>query len=43
VARDRNGKAIWQDLVSEHGFTGSYQAVKRFVPLSSAAAKMRSS
>ena len=31
LARDRNGKAIWQDLVSEHGFTGSYQAVKRFV------------
>jgi len=29
--RGRNGKAIWQDLVSEHGFTGSYQAVKRFV------------
>ncbi len=22
---------IWQDLVSEHGFTGSYTAVKRFV------------
>ena len=31
LARGRNGKAIWQDLVSEHGFTGSYQAVKRFV------------
>jgi transposase len=30
-ARGRNGKAIWQDLVSEHGFTGSYQAMKRFV------------
>ena len=29
--RGRNGKAIWQDLVSEHGFSGSYQAVKRFV------------
>jgi transposase len=29
--RGRNGKAIWQDLVSEHAFTGSYQAVKRFV------------
>ena len=28
--RGRNGKAIWQDLVSEHGFSGSYQAVKRF-------------
>jgi transposase len=31
LARGRNGKAIWQDLVSDHGFTGSYQAVKRFV------------
>ena len=31
LARGRNGKAIWQDLVSEHGFTGDYQAVKRFV------------
>ena len=31
LARGRNGKAIWQDLVSEHRFTGSYQAVKRFV------------
>jgi len=27
----RNGKAIWQDLVSDHGFPGSYQTVKRFV------------
>jgi transposase len=27
----RNGKAIWQDLVSGHGFPGSYPAVKRFV------------
>lgn len=31
LARGRNGKAIWQDLVSDHGFTGGYQAVKRFV------------
>jgi len=23
--------AIWQDLVSDHGFAGGYQAVKRFV------------
>jgi hypothetical protein len=30
-ARGRNGKAIWQDLVSDHGFAGGYQAVKRFV------------
>jgi Mu transposase, C-terminal domain len=27
----RNGKAIWQDLVSDHGFAGDYQTVKRFV------------
>jgi len=31
LAHGRNGKAVWQDLLSEHGFTGSYQAVKRFV------------
>ena len=31
LGRGRNGKAIWQDLVSDHGFTGSYEAVKRFV------------
>ena len=29
--RGRNAMAIWQDLVSDHGFTGSYEAVKRFV------------
>jgi hypothetical protein len=29
LARGRNGKAIWQDLVSDHGFAGDYQAVKR--------------
>ena len=23
--------AIWQDLVDDHGFAGSYQSVKRFV------------
>ena len=23
--------AIWQDLVDDHGFTGGYQSVKRFV------------
>ena len=27
----RNAMAIWQDLVSDHGFGGSYEAVKRFV------------
>jgi len=31
LARGRNGKAIWQDLVSENGYSGSYQAVKRFI------------
>lgn len=27
----RNAVAIWQDLVTEHGFAGSYESVKRFV------------
>ena len=31
LCRGRNAKAIWQDLVSDHGFAGSYQTVKRFV------------
>src|SRR5271169_6936791 len=31
LARGRNAMAIWQDLVSDHGFAGGYQAVKRFV------------
>jgi transposase len=31
LSRGRNAKAIWQDLVSDHGFAGSYQTVKRFV------------
>ena len=29
--RARNAKAIWQDLVDDHGFDGGYQSVKRFV------------
>jgi transposase len=29
--RGRNAMAIWQDLVSVHGFERSYQSVKRFV------------
>src|SRR6516165_3923653 len=29
--RGRNAMAIWQDLVSDHGFAGGYEAVKRFV------------
>jgi transposase len=31
LARGRNAKAIWQDLVDTHSFAGSYQSVKRFV------------
>ena len=27
----RNAKAIWQDLVTQHGFSGEYASVKRFV------------
>lgn len=37
LARGRNAKAIWQDLVDEQGFTGRYASVKRF------AAKLRAS
>lgn len=31
VARGRNAKAIWQDLISQSGFPQSYQSVGRFV------------
>jgi hypothetical protein len=31
LSRDRNAMAIWQDLMSESGFRGGYQTVKRFV------------
>jgi transposase len=31
LARGRNAMAIWQDLVSQAGFTNGYQSVKRFV------------
>jgi transposase len=31
LGRDRNAMAIWQDLVTDHGFAGSYESVKRFV------------
>jgi transposase len=31
LQRGRNAMAIWQDLVTEHGFTHSYQSIKRFV------------
>lgn len=30
LARGRRAKTIWQDLVDDHGFTSSYQSVKRF-------------
>jgi transposase len=29
LSRGRNAKGIWQDLVDDHSFTGSYQSVKR--------------
>jgi len=35
LARGRRATTIWQDLVDDHGFTASYQSVKRF------AAKLR--
>jgi len=31
LAKGRNAKAVWQDLVDDHGFTGRYASVKRFV------------
>ena len=31
LSRGRNAMGIWQDLVSESGFGGGYQTVKRFV------------
>lgn len=31
LTRGRNAKAIWQDLVDDHGFVGGYQSVKRFI------------
>jgi transposase len=31
LERGRNAMAIWQDLVSDHGFAHSYESVKRFV------------
>ena len=36
LAQGRNGKAIWQDLVSDHGFAGGYQAVS-LVPIQGSA------
>ena len=31
LGHGRNAKAIWQDLVDDHGFRAGYQSVKRFV------------
>jgi transposase len=31
LSRGRNAVAIWHDLISENGFSGGYQTVKRFV------------
>jgi transposase len=31
LGQGRNAKAIWQDLVDDHGFRGAYQSVQRFV------------
>lgn len=31
VGQGRDARAIWQDLVDDHGFTHSYQSVRRFV------------
>src|SRR3954454_18781653 len=31
VGRGRNAMAIWQDLVSDHGFAGKYASVMRYV------------
>jgi len=31
LSRGRNATGIFQDLVDRHGFTGSYESVKRFV------------
>jgi transposase len=31
LSRGRNARAIWQDLVTEHGFSAGYQSVRRFI------------
>jgi transposase len=31
LTQGRNAIGVWQDLVSESGFNGGYQTVKRFV------------
>ena len=41
LGRGRNAMAIWQDLVSDHGFPHGYQTVKRFVHKQSCLRKSR--
>ena len=31
LSRGRNARAIWQDLVSDHGFNAGYQSVRRYI------------
>jgi hypothetical protein len=31
LSRGRNATSIWQELVDQHGYTGAYESVKRFV------------
>ena len=31
LSRGRNAMAIWQDMVTDYGFSGGYQTVQRFV------------
>lgn len=31
LTKGRNAMAIWQDLVDQHGFSGAYESVKRYV------------
>lgn len=31
LARGRNARAIWQDLVDGHGFTAGYQSAQRYI------------
>jgi len=31
LGRGRNARAIWQDLVDDHGFTAGYASVRCFV------------
>jgi hypothetical protein len=31
LSHGRNAVSIWQELVDQHGFTGAYESVKRYV------------